>query len=104
MSLVEIGYALLAACGLGVLVAVVLWGATAAQARRWERMRQEVRDALSYEPVKVVAVPEDFEHDAILTGIVICEKHGTVSPDYCAHCRMEEYVALTRPGHVVHSD
>ena len=83
---------LLSLCAVGVVVAV--WGQrfTTRQAERWEQMRQEVRAAL------------EVDHESTRSSIIMCERHSTVSMDYCAPCRVEKFVALTRPGHVVHSD
>lgn len=83
---------LLVLCGLGVIAAVICWWLTGIQARSWERMRQEVRERLD----SAEFFPEEFEE------IVYCEKHGTVSPDYCATCVIEELVEpRLRPGGVV---
>lgn len=90
------GWTMIALSGLGMLASVICWAVTDRQARRWDAMRQEVREALAFEPIP--------EHVSMLSGIVICEEHRTVSMDYCAPCRVEKFVALTRPGHVVHSD
>lgn len=101
------GWTMIALSGLGMLASVICWAVTDRQARRWEAMRQEVREALVYDPINPLVegfIVFDEEHIAVRHSIVVCEKHRTVSPDYCAQCRVEEYVALTRPGHVVHSD
>ena len=105
--MIALGWAIIALCGLGMVASVVAWALTECQERRWEAMRQEVRDALAFDPSELAGsfylTRDDMEHEAMLSSIVICEKHRTVSPDYCASCRIDDIVALTQPGHVVHS-
>lgn len=88
-----IGWALIVLCALGVGIAAWGWWFVTSQVRKDELIRQEVREALDYD------IPAAFE-------VIVCAKHHTVSPDYCATCRIEELVEprLRLGGTVVHSE
>lgn len=91
MNEIVLAHYLLWLCVLGAVVASVGWWLTNLQARRWEQERQEVRERLA----DIEVVPAAY-------SIVACEKHLTVSPDYCATCRVEELVEpRLRPGGIV---
>ena len=78
------GWTMIALSGLGMLASVICWAVTDRQARRWEAMRQEVREALVYDPINPLVegfIVFDEEHIAVRHSIVVCEKHRSATRD-----------------------